>query len=60
MNKIVVDEQPSVFSALKLIEQLYKDDMISELVFRNIVNEYRDLVPVDDFDFEKKPSRDTE
>lgn len=60
MNKIVVDEQPSVFGALKLIEQLYKDDMISELVFRNIVNEYRDLVPIDDFDFEKKPSQDAE
>ena len=32
------------FAALKLIEQLYKDGEIPAYMFRNILNEYADVV----------------
>lgn len=32
------------FAALKLIEQLYKDGQIPAFMYRNILNEYADVV----------------
>ena len=37
------------FAALKLIEQLYKDGQIPEYMFRNILNEYADVVDLAKF-----------
>ena len=50
MNKIEVDKNPAmVFGALKLIEQLYRDGKISAAQFRNILEEYSDLVNIGEF-----------
>lgn len=37
------------FAALKLIEQLYKDGEIPAYMFRNILNEYADVVDLSKF-----------
>ena len=37
------------FAALKLIEQLYKDGEIPAYMFRNILNEYADVVDLAQF-----------
>ena len=37
------------FAALKLIEQLYKDGHIPAYMFRNILNEYADVVDLAKF-----------
>ena len=37
------------FAALKLIEQLYKDGKIPNFMYRNILNEYADIVDVTAF-----------
>ena len=37
------------FAALKLIELLYKDGQIPEYMFRNILNEYADVVDLAKF-----------
>ncbi len=37
------------FAAIKLIEQLYKDGNIPDYVFRNILNEYSDIVDTSRF-----------
>ena len=39
MNKMVTGEANTVFAALKLIEQLYIDGKISEMVYRSIILE---------------------
>ena len=50
MNKIEVDKNPAMgFGALKLIEQLYRDGKISASQFRNILEEYSDLVDIGEF-----------
>ena len=37
------------FAALKLIEQLYKDGQIPAFMYRNILNEYADVVDLSKF-----------
>ena len=37
------------FAALKLIEQLYKDRQIPAFMYRNILNEYADVVDLSKF-----------
>ncbi len=37
------------FAALKLIEQLYKDGLISAQMLRSILNEYADVVDLSKF-----------
>lgn len=50
MNKIEMSINPSYcFAALKLIEQLYKDGKIPNFMYRNILNEYADIVDVTAF-----------
>ena len=47
MNKIEMSKNPDYcFAALKLIEQLYKDGKIPNSMYRNILNEYADIVDV--------------
>ena len=47
----IVDEKDSkhVFAALKLIEQLYHDGLISGNMFQNILNDYADIVDLSQF-----------
>lgn len=50
MNKIEMSKNPGYyFAALKLIEQLYKDGKIPNFMYRNILNEYADIVDVTAF-----------
>ena len=43
------------FAALKLIEQLHKDGQIPAYMFRNILNDYADMVDLSKFTiFEEK------
>lgn len=50
MNKIEMSKNPDYyFAALKLIEQLYKDGRIPNFMYRNILNEYADIVDVTAF-----------
>lgn len=49
MNKISHDKEKNFFGALKLIEQLYLDNKITECVFRNILREYQDKIKISDF-----------
>lgn len=50
MNKIEISKNPDYcFAALKLIEQLYKDDKITDFMYHNILNEYADIVDVTAF-----------
>lgn len=37
------------FAALKLIEQLYKDGQLPKYIFRNILNDYADIVDLSQF-----------
>lgn len=50
MDKIEMGKNPAmVFGTLKLIEQLYRDGKISAFMFRNILEEYSDLVDIGEF-----------
>ena len=50
MNKIEMSKNPDYcFAASKLIEQLYKDGKIPNFMYRNILNEYADIVDVTAF-----------
>ena len=54
MGKIKKANKSNVFGALKLIEQLYLDNQIPGLVFRNIIKEYSDVVSVTSFNCYKE------
>ena len=43
-----------VFAALKLIEQLYQDGHIPQYMFKNILNEHRDVVDITEFNLQRK------
>jgi len=50
MNIINKDMNPGYyFAALKLIEQLYTEGKIPEYMFRNILNDYADVVDLSAF-----------
>lgn len=56
MSKIIADKETSIFGALKLIEQLYLDDKIPGHVFRNILEEYQNIINITDFECHKEKS----
>lgn len=43
-----------IFAALKLIEQLYQDVHIPQYMFKNILNEHRDIVDISEFNLQRK------
>ena len=43
------DNPSTIFSALKLVENLYKDGKIEKTVFQNILNQYSDKVDITKF-----------
>lgn len=50
MDKINMNKDSKYcFAALKLIEQLYRDQKIPEFMFHNILNDYADIVDVSAF-----------
>ena len=38
-----------IFSALKMIESLYLDNKIRYIIFRNILNDYQDIIDLSEF-----------
>ena len=48
-KKLSTEEQDRTFFALKLIEALLKDGKIKPHVFKNILNEYKDVIDVSRF-----------
>ena len=59
MNMIKADKENNIFGALKLIEQLYLDGEIPGHVFRNILQEYKDVC-IADFTCYKKEKQEGE
>lgn len=49
MSKIKSNDPARCFAALKLIEQLYRDGLIPAYMFRNILNDYADIVDLSKF-----------
>ena len=50
MNKLQTGLGPEYyFAALKLIEQLHKDGELPAYMFRNILNDYADIVDLSEF-----------
>ena len=43
-----------IFAALKLIEQLYQDGHIQQYMFKNILNEHRNIVDITEFNLQRK------
>lgn len=49
-SRTTAEQNPKLcFTALKLIEQLYRDGHISAYMFRSIVNDYSNIVDVSKF-----------
>ena len=46
------------FAALKLIEQLNKDGLLPGYIFRNILNDYTDLVDLSQFTITEDPVKE--
>lgn len=53
MDKINATRQQEIYAALKLIEKLFKDGLISDYIFRNILDDYADVVDVTCFSLGK-------
>ena len=43
-----------LFAALKLIEQLYQDGHIPKYMFKNILNEHRNILDITEFKLQRK------
>lgn len=43
-----------IFAPLKLIEQLYQDGHIPQYMFKNILQEHRDIVDITSFNSQRK------
>ena len=56
LNKLQTGYTPEhYFAALKLIEQLHKDNLIPTYMYRNILNDYANVVDLSKFtDFKTK------
>lgn len=42
-------ESNNTYIALKMIEGVYKQGLISKTVYRNILNDYKDLIDIEEF-----------
>ena len=49
MSKIKSNDPAMCYAALKLIEQLYKDGHIPAYMYRNILNDYAEIVDLSKF-----------
>lgn len=41
--------EKNVYIALKMIEGIYKQGLISKIVYRNILNDYQDKIDIEEF-----------
>lgn len=55
MGKVITTDSGTLFAALKLIEQLYRDGKITEIVYKNIIEEYASHIDTSAFDCYNKP-----
>ena len=59
MGKIISNDPKMCYAALKLIEQLYKDDHIPAYMYRNILNDYAEIVDLSKFTVAKEENECT-
>ena len=45
-RKISSEDHDKIYAALKLIENLYKQGLIKQHIFKNILNDYRDCIDI--------------
>lgn len=48
-KKITEDERDKIYAAIKLIEALFQQGKIPLYVFRNILNEHKNIIDLDEF-----------
>lgn len=59
MSNIKENDPKKIFAALKLIEQLYKDGHIPAYMYRNILNDYAEIVDLSKFTVAKEENECT-
>lgn len=59
MGKIMSNDPKMCYTALKLIEQLYKDGHIPVYMYRNILNDYAEIVDLSKFTVAKEENECT-
>ena len=59
MSNIKENDPKKIFAALKLIEQLYKDGHIPAYMYRNILNDYAEIVDLSKFTVTKEENECT-
>lgn len=47
--KLTEEEKDKIYSALKLIEYLHTQGKVPKQVFKNILNDYKHIVNINDF-----------
>lgn len=48
-KQISKNEKETIYAALKLIENLYKQGKIKQHIFKNVLNEYKDYIDISEF-----------
>lgn len=48
-RKISSEDHDKIYAALKLIENLYKQGLIKQHIFKNILNDYSDCIDISEF-----------
>lgn len=48
-KQISKNEKETIYAALKLIENLYKQGKIKQHIFKNILNEYKGYIDISEF-----------
>ncbi len=49
-NIVSQKEYDMIYAALKLIENLYKQGLIKQYIYRNILADYKDIVDIREFE----------
>lgn len=48
-KQISKNEKETIYAAIKLIENLYKQGKIKKYIFKNILSEYNDYIDISEF-----------
>ena len=48
-KQTIKGNKETVYAAIKLIENLYKQGKIKKHIFKNILNEYKDYIDISEF-----------
>lgn len=50
-KKIGDAEYNKIYAALKLVENLFKQNVIQQHIFKNILNDYKDILDISEFEY---------